>query len=720
VNTIADETNTNPPERNNEVTAVLTSGYEYSGCGLVHRILLDAGLAQAMPSRREQLSAMELQAKLLKSMGASAGGAVVALQPGRLWNELAVDLFLGNLEVPAWGWSDTSTMPLLDFWHEFDVNTRFVLVYSPLEFAIGQALQGKKVTRDALESVTARWTAHGEAIVRFMKRHQGRCEVVNVVGALHSPAQLIRRLAQRWSLPLQLAADYIPDRKGLSMVAASLARGAVRDRDDVSALYSEMEVLAGLDDAAPTVEEELLAWNEYSDERTTHAATVMQVAQLEQRLTDAASSARELQAAVDQANRQLEQLGHERDARTALLAERSAQLEGIQQKYASACAKLEELQRDSDLLRQVQDELGQNRKQLEEVTHERDAQTALLAERSAELDGIQQKYASACAKLEELQRDRDLLRQVQGELEQQRKQIEDLTHERDTQTALLTERSAQLDRTEQQYASARAKLEDLQQDSELLRLVQVELDQNKSELRQLTREQDNQTKLLAERSAQVHLLDQQLEAAQKSLHASSSADALKVKDFQRENELLLLHLHQVQEELEHYYIQHQDLLAKSGRDSNLIRFLKDNQPSEVIVDLRRDFDGENWYHAEDDGRWAGPKTMSSVRIPALVAGQYVMELDVVDAMSPEIVANMEVHLNGTPIATDVHLQSDYPALVLGRFSTDTIPPETHWCFELRFKNVMSPLQRGESDDRMLAVRARSLTLILEEPANTLQ
>jgi hypothetical protein len=124
------------------VTAVLTTGYEHSGCKLAHDILVDAGLAEALPLPREHVSVCELQAKTDGSEASFTPNSVAALHPSELRQELAVDLFTGNKDRPAWGWSHSNIVPLLDFWYEFDSSTRFVLVYSPLEFAIGQALQG--------------------------------------------------------------------------------------------------------------------------------------------------------------------------------------------------------------------------------------------------------------------------------------------------------------------------------------------------------------------------------------------------------------------------------------------------------------------------------------------------------------------------------------------------------------------------------------------------
>lgn len=483
---------------------VLTSGHPHSGFNLVQAILEDAGLAAALPSRWEKMPAAEIQARLLKASGASAHSYDHPVTPGRLWQELAVDLFLGNLNIESWGWADAGTVPLLDFWRDFDAQVRFVLVYAPPEFAVSQALSGQPATKEAIDAALAGWTDCNNLLLRYFLRNKERCELVNLTGALHAPAELTRLLGERWSLQLELPAAYTPRRTGLSAVAAALIRGAVHGRHDVLSLYTELESAATLNGAGSDAEE-LQAWHEYGAEKTAQAATLSQVEQLKQELA-------------------------------AVTAERQAQIE-----------------------------------------------------------------------------------QLKKQLAEQPK-------------------------------------------------------------------------------------------------APANGHSPKLEELKQENELLLLQLHQVQEELEHYYLKNQELLKKSTGESYLLHFLRDNQPSEVVVDLRGEIDGQNWYHAEEDGRWAGPAKTSELRIPALIAGKYTLEIDVVDAMSRAILEGMTIAVNGTPVPTRTPMDEGFPTIVQGQFDAQQIAAAPTWKISLGFKEVMSPAQRGEGDDRKLAVRVKTVTLILDEPA----
>jgi hypothetical protein len=133
------------------------------------------------------------------------------------------------------------------------------------------------------------------------------------------------------------------------------------------------------------------------------------------------------------------------------------------------------------------------------------------------------------------------------------------------------------------------------------------------------------------------------------------------------------------------------------------------RPTQITFDLRGDIDGDNWYDAEHDGRWAGPDRVSSLILPALGVGRYQMELEVVDAMAPEIVNGMTLSLNGTPITVNPNCRG-YPTLVTAEFSADTPAPDGQWELGITFPRLVSPADQGSDDRRTLAIRLRTISL----------
>ncbi|MCG8431629.1 MAG: hypothetical protein MJA29_10705, partial [Candidatus Omnitrophica bacterium] len=56
------------------VNIILTCGHPYSGYETAHEVLLAAGMAQAVPSRREELGPLEIQEKIFQAYEKNTSG----------------------------------------------------------------------------------------------------------------------------------------------------------------------------------------------------------------------------------------------------------------------------------------------------------------------------------------------------------------------------------------------------------------------------------------------------------------------------------------------------------------------------------------------------------------------------------------------------------------------------------------------------------------------
>jgi len=147
-------------------------------------------------------------------------------------------------------------------------------------------------------------------------------------------------------------------------------------------------------------------------------------------------------------------------------------------------------------------------------------------------------------------------------------------------------------------------------------------------------------------------------------------------------------------------------------------------------DVRADIDGDNWYYAESDGRWAGPETTSTLKVPRMGTGRFAVEFDVVDAIELDILSGMRISLNGVPLEINRE-RGKFPARLFkanknkgklpmnlrSEFSTEQIGECDTWQFQFMFPRVLSPSERGEKDTRKLAIRLRTLRLRALDLAN---
>ncbi|QAU35545.1 hypothetical protein [Janthinobacterium sp. 17J80-10] len=130
-------------------------------------------------------------------------------------------------------------------------------------------------------------------------------------------------------------------------------------------------------------------------------------------------------------------------------------------------------------------------------------------------------------------------------------------------------------------------------------------------------------------------------------------------------------------------------------------------PEVLEIDMRGDITGRNWYHAEPDGRWAGPECDSSLLLPALGAGTYDLSIDIVDEITAGIIDGMQATLNKQPVA----LTRDGPDLPASLQARVTIPASYRfpfWTLKLEFAKLVSPASMGSDDSRVLAIRVRRI------------
>jgi hypothetical protein len=174
----------------------------------------------------------------------------------------------------------------------------------------------------------------------------------------------------------------------------------------------------------------------------------------------------------------------------------------------------------------------------------------------------------------------------------------------------------------------------------------------------------------------------------------------RVRELDEYAELLGLQVDQLKEE-------NIALVARTEATTRLAASL--THADEVLYDLRNAIEGENWYPAESDGRWAGPGLDSTLKVAPFRHACVQMELDIVDAMDNDMLREMKVTINGC--AVDAEQQwNNYPTTVISRFDGNRIPESTIWSIRFQFPKTMSPSERGSSDRRPLAIRFRGVRL----------
>ena len=91
-------------------------------------------------------------------------------QQGRLWEQLAVDLLLSNMESKVWGWAHAHAVHHLDFWATLESGMRFVLLCEERSTMIGRIIE-EGVEYQHVQSHMVQWELAHRHMLRFHLRN---------------------------------------------------------------------------------------------------------------------------------------------------------------------------------------------------------------------------------------------------------------------------------------------------------------------------------------------------------------------------------------------------------------------------------------------------------------------------------------------------------------------------------------------------------------------
>ncbi|RMX02558.1 chromosome partitioning protein ParA [Corticibacter populi] len=491
---------------------IIIVGHPQSGYEEVERLLVECGMAPALPSRREKLTPDQISRTLVKAHGATpienlqSPQQLQQITVAPVWQGMALDLMLANVEQPLWGWADTQAAYLLDYWKSQDPQIVFVLVYDePRTVYTRLSLEQASAPEAELQRRIDAWVSYNAALLHFHLRNPERSLLVHARQVQTSAQSYLQQISARIDAPLHVPPTLLPELHNSSQEDESQDGDAVV-QDNHLAVRDNRAHVAGAPAEPPRLAE--LQANALAD---LLASQLVDANPEALQLYDELQAAATLPHGVAQSSGlppALSGSGSLRDryqAWLALVAQQAAlqeqmqraqtqaeQLKALSQQFSHADTQARERQR-------LLDDLHRTHRQAEALAQERqhllEQQTIALQEQTADRERL-------CAELA-------------GQLRTERQQLQ---HKEQERQLLLTQLHQVQEELEQHYLQAR------QQDTTL-----QSLRQNLQQVEQQAKQQ------AAEHSRQV----EQLRAAR------------------QESQLLLAQLHQVQEELERHYLENQ-------------------------------------------------------------------------------------------------------------------------------------------------------------------
>ncbi len=546
--------------------AICVTGASQTDLHPVAHLLQQAGLASPKTVKRDDPIDISLWHEQVMAMAAEeAPGDQPVSSPGRLWEQLASEIFIANIKSKVWGWADARSTWLLDFWSQFEPRLNFVLVCVTPEQMLASAMTAGTETVSVDEVMTT-WQQHHEELLRFHHRHPNRSLLVDSRECAQHPQAFIKRCAAKWKLPLTAAN------------ASNTAIGQGYPEQDALALYLAHQLCQNYPQATSLQHELSATLTRLGEEEAQAAPSVStplippeEIIVSYRRLRDRTAELRQAQAAREDfdnvntrfATLQVSHLQQQENSKIKLqestqesqlllqqLHQVQEELEAIYLKHEAAKSQIDTLTQSNAALNAAKDALANK---IIVLTAARDdeakAKALALASRDAEVK----------AKTEALAQ-RDVVIKEKGEVTAARdaeaKAKAAALAARDAEAKAKTEALAQRDSLAKEKSALTARRDALEKDlaarTSELATQGKDLAARVKELTTLTQNRDEQAKLATER------LD-------------------KLKKATQEGELLLPQLHQVQEELEHYFLKHQESQAQlETAEARWQRMLKRN------------------------------------------------------------------------------------------------------------------------------------------------
>lgn len=523
--------------------ALITTGHSTSGIATIWPLLRAFGVAPAAAAQSETTAPDVFHQKLYVARKVSEADLSGQIEPGRMWRNQAENLLIHNVDSPLWGWSDARSSRLLDFWAEVDQSTHFILLYVAPEVAYAMASGQQLEAADSAIDVLASWRQKNSELLNFYSRNRDRCLLLNTYSLLAQPDQLGELLNDRFGLTaFSEVSSNLPDiAYPVSALSTLMARSRLQDAE-AAMLFEELETASDMPTQSNHAAQELTrAWTE-------HVRLAGKESELKQALTTLLAT----QKTLTERNTELEK------ARSEIQASATRKAAEDQEKVKLG-KQFNELNGELEKLRLINKEQGGENELLLLQLHQVQEELESHYLRAQEAEG---KLKQSTQAMEAGQKELQALQTRTRNLEQDKQAAE---QEKSGMAKRIAELEAALKQTRQD-----AETKALQMASEKTALgnqvqqIKAELDgakQKQAELQQRTSQAEQARQRTGQESAEfrarIAALENDLGKARKNAQEQS-----------QENELLLLQLHQVQEELETYFLKYHELQAEKPESAS--------------------------------------------------------------------------------------------------------------------------------------------------------
>lgn len=192
---------------------IIIVGHPDSHYQEVEKIFQMHGMAPALPSKREQMTPIEIgkvlskvqikippvelvspsllsssttrKAKRNKKHKSNTNRhipqALSTTPLTNMWDALPMDLMLANLDQDFWGWADPQAIELLDYWANIDPSIHFVFIYDKPQniFQHSSLEEALALDADKVQSKLESWQEYNQKVLEYFNKYQARSVLIS-------------------------------------------------------------------------------------------------------------------------------------------------------------------------------------------------------------------------------------------------------------------------------------------------------------------------------------------------------------------------------------------------------------------------------------------------------------------------------------------------------------------------------------------------------------
>ena len=240
------------------INKLMVVGHPLSGYASVEGVLHGSGLQAAAASKSQGLSPTQVSDMLLRAYRVQPLNELQALDnfkpiaPSPVWQTLALDLLLGNLEQELWGWADPQAIYLLDYWKNLDHQLAFVLVYDSPQASLASLFENMEVdcNERVVKAASDNWLAYNEALLNFYLGNTERCLLVHGQQVRAKTADCLRQVQHQMGVVLHmpftngLAGEV--KQTGWNALQVELCARVISANLKVGQIYTDLQSVASL------------------------------------------------------------------------------------------------------------------------------------------------------------------------------------------------------------------------------------------------------------------------------------------------------------------------------------------------------------------------------------------------------------------------------------------------------------------------------------------